>query len=212
MNTYLNEDEQVEALKQWWKKYGTFSIIAVIIGIASVSLYQYWQNQRIAAQGQASTIYQKILSEVELGDKNRQSKQANYIKHHYPHSVYASMASLFLAKLALNENDLKAVNKELSSAADRAGSVTLRHLINIRRARVLTELGEYTQALNLLDTINDSAFASAVANVQGDIYLQQGQSTAAKAAYQTALKENSGISQLDELIHLKLINIVETVS
>lgn len=212
MSTYLNEDEQVEALKAWWKKYGTSAVVAIIIGVSGTFIFQYWQNNQTTSRGQASTIYQNILNETDKTDTKRQAKQAAYIKHHYPNTIYASMASLFLAKQAVAQNDLKTADSELEYAAKNADPKILSDLINLRRSRVLIAMQQNDAAMKLLDGINVSALKSAVENVRGDILMQQGKVAAAKSAYQTALQGSHDILQLEELVNLKLANITETSS
>lgn len=207
MSDYLNEDEQVLALKQWWNKYGTITIIAIVMGVSAMFIFQYWQNTQLTSKGQASTIYQSILSEADANDLPRQAKQAAYLKLHYPNTVYASMASLFLAKQAVTRNDLSAADRELQDAEKSAQPKIFKGLINLRRARVLIALEQTEEALKLINAIDSPSLKSAVENLRGDILSNQGNVSAAASAYQNALQGSHDSLQLDNLINLKLANL-----
>lgn len=199
MNIYLNEDEQVEVLKQWCKKYGKMIVVIIILGISAVVTYQYWQNRQLTYREQASTIYQNLLHEIDREDWQRQAKQANYLKQRYSDTIYASMASLFLAKQAVMNQDFVAANRELKYAATHAKPKILKELIQLRRARVLLELQRDAKALRILQSIQLPALRPAVENIRGDIFLQQGNTAAARAAYQAA----QPMAQLEEWLNLK---------
>lgn len=48
MNMQLTEEEQVEALKKWWKENGTAVIVGVVIGISAVVGFWKWREYRDA--------------------------------------------------------------------------------------------------------------------------------------------------------------------
>ena len=204
MNIYLNEDEQVELLKQWCKKYGKIILVILILGVSTMLSYQYWQNRQLTRSVQASTIYQNLLDEIDREDWQRQARQANYLKQQYSNTIYASMASLFLAKQAVMNQDFVLANRELKSAVAHTKPKILKDLIQLRRARVLVELEQYAKALHVLERVQLPALKPAVENIRGDILLQRGDIAAAKAAYQAA----QSMAQLEEWLNLKLTAVL----
>ena len=40
---YQTEEEQIEALKRWWKENGKSIIAGLVLGIGSIGGYRYWQ-------------------------------------------------------------------------------------------------------------------------------------------------------------------------
>ena len=57
MSSYLNDDEQVEALKNWWKENGKAVILGISLGIGSVIGWQGWDRYKISQNENASVIF-----------------------------------------------------------------------------------------------------------------------------------------------------------
>ena len=205
----LNEDEQVEAIKRWWNKYGTAIILGVVLGIIGVLGYQYWQKNQHKGLSAASSIYLQMIDPTTTAGPEIKAQQAAYLKKNYPNTIYASMASLSLAKTAVVAEDLATATTELQWALSHAKPGVFKDITRIRLARIQAAQGDVEKALKNLDQVNDATFKSLAADVRGDLLLKQGDMAAAKKAYQTALSGPVSIEQLDNLINLKLANLVE---
>ena len=67
----LQEQEQLDALKSFWKTYGnliTWVLIAVFGTVAAWNGWQYWQRQQAA---QASALYEEVTRAAQSGDAAR---------------------------------------------------------------------------------------------------------------------------------------------
>ena len=81
----------------------------------------------------------------------------------------------------------------------------------MRLARVQRELGDFDAALATINQAMPASFAAQQAELKGDILQASGDLVAAKAAFQLALTQASGNSQLlqvklDELAHITVVN------
>ena len=60
MEIYETEEEQVAALKDWWKENGTSVITGVIAAVLIVAGWNFWQSHQKDKMSQASTVYQQL--------------------------------------------------------------------------------------------------------------------------------------------------------
>jgi predicted negative regulator of RcsB-dependent stress response len=67
----LEEQEQLDSIKHFWKQYGnliTWALIAVLGAFASWNFYQYWQRTQAA---QASAMYDEVERMTLGGDLSK---------------------------------------------------------------------------------------------------------------------------------------------
>ncbi len=66
MSDMRTEEEQVEALKNWWKENGKSLLLTIALALAVVFGWKGWQNnQRITAEN-AAVMYQNLVQAVAL--------------------------------------------------------------------------------------------------------------------------------------------------
>ncbi|MDM8569979.1 tetratricopeptide repeat protein, partial [Thiotrichales bacterium HSG1] len=65
MATYETEEEQVEALKKWWKENGLSVVGGVAIGFALLFGWRWWQAYTEHQSQIASDTYEHILLSLE---------------------------------------------------------------------------------------------------------------------------------------------------
>ena len=101
MEVYNTEEEQVQAIKQWWKD-NAFSLIAgVVIGFTVLGGYRYWTENKQNQAQQASVLYSEVLASTK--DK---VKITEMLKADYAGTPYAGLASLLIAKDNVNANEM----------------------------------------------------------------------------------------------------------
>jgi predicted negative regulator of RcsB-dependent stress response len=187
------EEEQVEAIKSWWKENGKSLIITIVVVLAGYFGWNgYQENQRVQGEAAAS-IYQQLmskatkpLSEQTEADKTELETVAAQLKTDYPGSLYAQFASLYLAKFAIEANNFDAASAELAALveANQAGPVT--YLAKVRLARVWIQQNKLDDALALVATVPEESFTVQYEETKGDVLFAKGELTAARTAYQTA--------------------------
>ena len=57
MSTYQTEEEQVEAIKQWWKDNGKSVIGGLVLGLAVVGGLKGWQQYTKVSAENAAAYY-----------------------------------------------------------------------------------------------------------------------------------------------------------
>lgn len=188
MDPNLNEHEQVEQIKQWWHRYGPSIIIGILAGLAMMYGWQYWNNRQTHYASNASVAYQKMLVSLSDNDSKKTQELAEKVINDYGKSAYAWLANLFLAQLAVKENNYNAAAKHLQWVAEHTSDPGFKAIATIRGARVLLAQGQYQGALDLLQKDVDPAFSTLAEEIKGDILLAMQDPQNAKLAYKNALQ------------------------
>ncbi|MFK8041180.1 YfgM family protein [Congregibacter sp.] len=201
MESYRSEEEQVEALKRWWKENGRSTMIGVVLALGLGFGWQAWQkNQDVAAQN-ASNLYQQMLQALsaEEGQTSTIGRQiATELKDSHRGTVYAQFAALHLARLAVNDGQPALAEQELRWVLAMADAQDDVHQVaQLRLARVLASQDKQDEALTILQGATTN-FVASYALARGDILLSQGRESDALAAYESAaaaLEEGAPVPQ-----------------
>jgi predicted negative regulator of RcsB-dependent stress response len=200
MNTYLSEEEQVEALKKWWKENGKSVIGGVVLGLLIVGGWRGWQHYERGQGEAAAERYQQVLAAAEAGSRDSAYSLAARLDAEFAGSPYSYLAALQVAKLKLASDDRAGARARLEWVRLNAEDPAIRQLATLRLARVLVDAGELDDAQRTLDGAAKDAFAPELAEVRGDLARAQGQVAAARAAYEEALRGNGN----SRLLRMKL--------
>lgn len=209
MEIYSSEQEQVEALKAWWDKHGRSVIAAIVVVLLAVLGWKSWvqsQHQRAEA---ASVQYQQML-EVLDGNPAQAVEIGRAIVGEFSDSLYAVFASLAMAKAAVQQQDLDAAAAHLRLAMEQAEQEEIHQLARLRLATVLHAQGKGDEALALLAMEAEPSFRGSYAEARGDILLAQGNTDAARDAYNNALAGYSAAPEKRNLVQMKLDDLAES--
>jgi predicted negative regulator of RcsB-dependent stress response len=213
MNAYVNEQEQVEALKQWWKNNGTSLIVIVVLAIVFSFGWRYWQQYRNKHEVEASLVYDKLMMYVvQDGDNSLFNQQVAILKKDYRHTPYATLAELFVAKRAMAAGDFATAKQTLESVMNHAPEDYLRQIARLRLARILLSQNKANEALSLLYTIDDNAYLAAVEVIKGDSYKKLNQLNLARNAYMKALTAIPPDDAMLVLVKMKLNQLPATTA
>lgn len=201
---YMSDEEQVERLKRWWKEYGVAAIVGILIAIIGGFGWQGWQQHREKVLNHASMRYEQLLTTIMNNDANAAEIRANRLISRYPHTPYAQLAALQLARLEIYQNKFSDAEAKLRWLSQHGDNDALRAVANIRLARVLLADQKSQEALDVLAENNNQAYFAAVEEVRGDIYVSQGKAKEAKQAYEAALKAFPAIEVMQPLLRMKL--------
>jgi predicted negative regulator of RcsB-dependent stress response len=194
MATYdLEEQEQLDELKTWWKLKGnlvTGVVTAVAIGVVGWQGWNWWQRNQTA---QASGIYGGLQLAVAQHDAKRSRELAGELVDKFSGTAYAGMGALLSARLQVEAGDAKTAQVQLGWAAENAQDPTLRDLARLRLAAVLLDQQSYDEALKQLAAEPASALAPRFAETRGDVLAAQGKVAEAKAAYEAGLAKLDGL-------------------
>jgi predicted negative regulator of RcsB-dependent stress response len=219
VDAYRTEDEQLEALKRWWKENGTSTLLSIVLVLGGYFGWQAWQTRQQQQAEVASAAYQELLQlsmeiEQEATDTRyaTASHLAETLKTDFPGSVYAQYAALMQAKLQVTRNDLAAAEAELRWVLASEPELALLQVSKLRLARVLFASDQADQALSLINAADYGEFAGAYYELRGDIETTRGNIEAARQAYQNALDHGPAASGAAPLVRLKLESLPRDTS
>jgi len=179
------EEEQITQFKNWWKENGNSLIIGVLIAVALTGGWRWWQYYKVAQKEQASLIYDASLKGFMAGaDNSAIVEQVSSLTKEYSGSGYAKYGALWLAKIAVEEKKLTEAADLLRALIASSKDQQIRELAITRLARVLLDLKQYDEALQILKQVSKDNFYQAYRfELQGDILLAQSKLLEAKESY-----------------------------
>lgn len=209
MVTDRTEEEQVEALKKWWEENGTQLLIGIVVVLGGIFGFRTWEANTAEAAETASNLYEDLAQVTNIGPFDRISEEdqktaefiANQLTSEYADSVYAHFASMHMAKLAVDRDDLASAEASLRWSLDNGVDDTIGIIVNERLARVLFAKDDFEGALKVLDSKEPSAYAHSYEELRGDIYYAMDNLEEAKAAYDRAL---ASVENPDAFPYLKM--------
>lgn len=199
MDVYATEQEQVEALKKWWRENATALIVGAAIGLGGLFGWRYWQGHIDERGAAASLHYEALLLSAQTGQHDAALEQGRTLINDYSDTPYAVLGRLLLAKVHVEQGDLAAAKTQLQAAMTGADSDETRHVARIRLGKVLLAMGDHAAVKSLLEGVDAGAFAATYAELRGDLLVATGDSAGARAAYQQALDAGSASAALIQL-------------
>ena len=195
MSEMRTEEEQVEALKTWWKDNGKSLLLGIALALAVVFAWRGWQNNQQVTAENASVVYQNLIQAVAVAsapngtDDQRATARhlASNLKEEYGSTAYAQFGALLNARLAVDAGELDTALAEFDWVLAHSPDAGMQAIATMRKARVIAAQGDAQAAIALLEGLGAEHFTASVGELKGDLYLQLGDTDKARAAYQFAL-------------------------
>jgi predicted negative regulator of RcsB-dependent stress response len=203
-NLDLEEQEQLDQLKHFWKQYGnliTWALILVLGVFAGWNLYQRWQQSQAT---QAAALYDEVERVAKTGDVVKLDRVIADMKDKFPGTTYAQQAALMSAKVYFEAGKIEQAKASLSWVADKSSDEGYQAIARLRLAGVLIEAKAFDDALKQLNGVFPVEFAALVADRKGDIFSLQGKKAEARAEYEKAYKAFSDRTEYRRLVEVKL--------
>jgi predicted negative regulator of RcsB-dependent stress response len=190
---FRTEEEQIDAIKNWWKTKGLSTVFQVLAVGALYFGWQGWQSQQQQTAEAASAVYQQLLDvtlilEGEASENNYATAAhlVTTLKVEYEGSTYAQYAAMISAKHLNNQAKYSDAIQELDWVIDSNPDQSILLAATLRKARVLSNSGDNGKALDALVVTDRGEFAAAFYELEGDLQFAIGDLAAAKVAYQQA--------------------------
>lgn len=191
------EEEQVQAIKDWWKRNGSSLLIGIGAALAIVFGWQAWQThqeqQRAEAASQFATLLNAFGNDADETSGDTVAFVAKALREEHSNSAYAVYGNLVLGRQQLLKNsDAEAAIESFQWALDKAGDhQALALVVRNRLARAQFSAERYDDALATIEGAGDTgAFAAIFSELRGDILLAQGNEKGAREAYLAAREQN----------------------
>ena len=202
----LQEQEQLDELKAFWRQYGNFVTWTLALALAVVAGYNGWNLwQRNQAEG-AAVLFDQMQKAATGKDAGRATTVFNDIKDRYGRTTYAANAGLVAAKVQAAAGQTDEALKTLAWIVDSSGDAEVKVMSRLHAAGLLMDKKLYDDALKQLDALGplDGTFAALAADRRGDVLAAQGKSGEARTSYEAALKLIDDKLDYRQLIDAKL--------
>jgi predicted negative regulator of RcsB-dependent stress response len=200
---YSTEEQQVDAIKQFWKDYGTSIVVGAVVGLGGLFGWNYYSEHQIAQAELASEAFQ-AFSAPAMTEAGMLAAAETFSKD-YNQKGYQSLLSLIVAKAAVEAGDFDKAQATLKSVIATAADTSLVMVATIRLARVQAEQGQLAIAITTLEQVSDPAFTAQKDELKGDFLVRKGDPEQAKVAYQAAV--DNGGAMASPALQMKLDNL-----
>ena len=199
-----HEQEQVDALKAWWKDNRKWLISALAIALLAYAAMTYWKSYKARQAAEASTLYAEVLKQVESNDPKRINDSVAALVDKYGNTAYASRAQLQAVQTNLQFRDMTRAKTQLEWVIAHASESGLQDTARLKLSSILLDEKKYDEAMKLLDATHPDAFVGLFADLRGDVLAAQGKTEEARTAYKLAFEKMDSKSAYRNLIQLKL--------
>ena len=199
-----HEEEQLEALKNWWKENRNQILGGILIVVVVMGGWRGWQYYRHQQSVEAATLYQQFIQQLGSNDPKRINDAAAAVMNKFSSTPYATRAALLAAQVNEQGKDKTRAKIQLQWVIDNAGEDTLKDVARLRLAAMLLDEKNYADALKLLDAKHPDSFNGLYDDLRGDVLSAQGKIDEARSSYKLAYEKIDPQSMYRNLIQMKL--------
>ncbi|WP_298439780.1 tetratricopeptide repeat protein [uncultured Ferrimonas sp.] len=199
MEHYETEEQQVEAIKRFWKEYGLSIVGGAVLGLGGLWGWNYYQQNQLAEQEVASAAFEQVMNSANSIDDLSAAAEAFRAEH--GSAGYNALTDLLQASSAVEAGELDKAASFLEAAIGKLDNST-KPLAQLRLARVQLAQDNADAALATVTAINNDAYAVQRDELKGDLLVAKGDVIGARSAYQAAA--DAGGAQSNPALQLKI--------
>ena len=204
----LEEQEQLDQLKSFWKQYGnlvTWVLIALLGAFAAWNGWNWWQRDQSVKAG---AMFDELDKAAQAGNADQAGRVFADMKQRYPSTAFTEQGGLLAAKVQFDKGQVDAALASLAWVGANALEVEYQSVARLRAAGVLLDQKKYDEALKQLDAVSpkdaSGHFEALVNDRRGDVLMAQGKKDDAKVAYGKARQAIGDKVDYRQLIDAKL--------
>jgi predicted negative regulator of RcsB-dependent stress response len=204
MEAFETEDQQVEAIKKWWRENYKLVIIVAIGAVAGILGSQYYQENKILVAEAASDNFNAVLSAVDNKQGEIVADRTALLQKDFKSSPYTAQATLLLAKNLAEAGSNEQAIEKLLWVENNSDDKSLQQIALIQRAQLIAGSGKQQQALSLLQNNKDAgAFTAVSLETQGDILVSMDRLSDAKKVYDEAMGKYLLVGSNVDILQIK---------
>lgn len=209
MSEYLNDDDRVRALSTWWESNGTTLVVGLVLMIAAVIGWRWYNDHTQAREEAASATYQQYVEARQRGAKSVElDAPLATLDSEFQHTGYRIFTLFYRAFDAATAEDYPKATQYLETAVKDAADDRLRDIARLRLARLQLQSGNADAALATLATVGGAGFRSYVAELKGDILMGQHKPDEAREAY-LAAKAAADPDAAQPVLEMKIVDLAK---
>ena len=184
----LEEQEQLDQLKDFWKQYGNLITWVLILSLGAFVGYAWWNKNQAEQAAKAGVLYDELDQVAGAGDVDKTTRVAKDLTDNFPRTTYAAQGGLLAAKVQAEHDKLDAARASLEWVAANASEAEYKAIARLRLAGLLIDQKKFDEAGKTLAGEFPKEFEALAADRKGDLLQLQGKPADAIAAYQQAWK------------------------
>lgn len=204
MEVYSNENEQTDALRNFFANNGKALAIGVVIGIAALGGWRYWSSHQDDTAKTVSAQYQQLTSAMQAG-KPETLEAANRFASENS-NTYGALAAMDLAKQYVDAGQLDKAATLLQNGLKDTKDANLQAVINLRLARIQLQQNQADAALKTLDGVKGDGWTAIVADIRGEALLTKGDKQGARDAWSKGVESDTSPA-LKQMMQMKMNNL-----
>ena len=200
----LEEQEQLDQLKHFWKQYGnliTWVLIAVMAVYAGWNFYNYWQRNQAT---QAAALFDELERSVQSTDAAKIERVFNDMKDRFGSTTYAQQSGLLVARQYVSAGKMDAAKTALGWVAQQSSDTGYQAVAKLRLAAILMDAKDFDGAASQLSGSFPASFEALVADRKGDLMVLKADKVQAKAEYEKAYRLLDANAPYRRLVEVKL--------
>ncbi|MCK5002452.1 MAG: tetratricopeptide repeat protein [Gammaproteobacteria bacterium] len=188
MQDFETEEQQLDALKQWWKENSSSLFIGLAVGGFALGGWKFYHQTQFEHGVEASDMYVSVVAQAEAGAGGTfDTTVVDKLVAGYSDTPYAALSSLVIAKHEVTAGNIDQAISRLQWAVDHAVEEEITSVAQLRLARLLLSQKKYDEANKLLMTKHSSAFDALYEELKGDMFVARGELEQARIAYDKAI-------------------------
>lgn len=200
----LEEQEQLDEAKAWWKLHGNKVIWGVTVFLLAAAGWRAWETWQRNQGAEASMLFDQAVQATSMNDLKTGKEAAARIMENHARGAYAAPAAWLAGRINYETGDLKSAKAQYEFALEHARDAGAEQMARLRLATLLFEEKDMAGALKLLDGTFEPAFQGLAGQLKGDILAAQGKKAEAREAYKLALEKLGDKSPLKPLVEIRL--------
>ncbi|CAK0774066.1 Ancillary SecYEG translocon subunit [Gammaproteobacteria bacterium] len=209
MDAYVTEEQQVEAIKKWWKENGVSVITGAALGLAIVFGVRAWNDWRAGKTESASELYQRVEIGLKADNSSIVEQVGKRLMDEYPTSIYATLGALAQAGIFMKKSDPASARGSLEWVITQGLDPRIKAIAQLRLGHLFLDQGDHARALTLSAAAALAGFQAEADELRGDALRLQGDQKGARSAYQSALAKLPANSGVVTALQLKLADLGE---
>jgi predicted negative regulator of RcsB-dependent stress response len=191
VDEYLTDEQEVDRAKRWLRENGAFLVAGVVLGLGGLFGWRQWQSSQLEHNGQASVVWEQMRTAINGDRINEVTETLSMLETDFADTPYLSQARLAIARMHMDRNEPEPAAEQLRVLVRDSSDAQIRTIAELRLGQVLLYQQQYEEALDVLASNDDSAFAGQYNELRGDAYASLGQFEEARVAYEKALESTA---------------------
>jgi len=200
----LEEQEQVDEAKAWWKQHGNKVIWGVTLFLLATAGWRAWETWTRNQAAEASMLFDRAVQAASMNDLKSAKAAAAQIMENHASSAYSTPAAWLAGRINYESGDSKSARAQYEFALEHARDDGVRQMARLRLATLHFEEKDLPGAMKLMEAPFDPAFQGLAEQLKGDLFAAQGKPAEARAAYKLALEKLGDKSSLKPLVEIRL--------